>query len=92
MNPASTTSPFVTSAEDEPWLVWQKSTPLTTLYSNKQTDSRYAFEADAHEEPPYQPILPSYKTPPIQRAQYNAVLNRISQATHRTGQYSPWST
>lgn len=92
MTQASTTSPFVIASEDAPWLIWQKNTPITALCSEVHTDGRSVNEAIMNADTPYQPVHPSYRLPPIQRAQYNAVLNRISQASHRTGQYSTWST
>lgn len=92
MNTPSTTSPFLTAAEETPWLVWKKNAPIIELHNREQTDCRFVGADKQYEESLFHPHFATYRPPSIQRAQYNAVLNRISRASRMTGQYSTWST
>ncbi len=91
MRNASEVSPFSMHQEDAPWFLWQKKTPVTYLAPREETDSRSensgVNEIEQANTPPVQPMLPA-----IQRKQYNAVMNRIDQASRMTGTYAQWNT
>lgn len=92
MRPASVTSPFSGHDEHGDWVHWRKDQPLSSLQEEIQTDSRYHSEAakvDERTEPIPEP-LPYIM--PIQRPQYNAVLDRFSNARKRSGAFSAWTT
>lgn len=86
MNIASVTSPFA-DAEDTPWVIWQSQDRVSVL--QEQVQLRDEDSAPAHIAPPELP--PIHPAPPIKRMQYNTVMNRIVQASKKTGQYSAWT-
>lgn len=89
MPQASTTSPFAAPAvTEEPWTLWQKSTPVLTLLNEKQTDGRYLREAPEPEPPHDLPVQP----PQINRMQYLSVLSRMKNACGKAGTYAAWNT
>ena len=90
MRPASVTSPFSAVDAGSDWIQWQKDQPLLCLQNKEQTDSRYFLKA-AHEIKSHQQTGMPYIMP-IQRPQYNAVLDRFSSARKRSGAFSAWTT
>ena len=92
MRPASVTSPFSVYDEHGEWVHWRKEQPLSSLQEEIQTDRRYLIK-DTKDDvctesiPENMPYIM-----PIQRPQYNAVLDRFSNARKRSGAFSAWTT
>ena len=92
MRPASVTSPFSVSDEFGDWVHWRKDQPLSSLQDERKTERRCSdgdTKTDEHAEPISKP-LPYIM--PIQRPQYNALLDRFSNAQKRSGVFSAWTT
>lgn len=90
MRPAAITSPFCAAEYSEDWVHWKKDHPLSNL-QEEQTERRYAADDQSTPEPNGVPLAPSYIMP-IQRPQYNAVLDRFSNARKRSGTFTAWTT
>ena len=75
-----------------PWIVWKKEEELSTLKVKEQTDSRSDIDIfeDKSGFPPPDNIVPT--VPAFQRSQYNAVLSKLRQASHKAGTFSNWDT
>lgn len=90
MRPASVTSPFCISEGCEDWVQWQKDLPITGLQESMPTDSRSEMrQENANRQESFDAAV---HIPTIHRPQYNAVLERFSQASKRTGAFSNWAT
>lgn len=89
MRPAAITSPFCAMEYKEDWVHWKKDQPLSGLQEEKQTEHRYAEnEQTAPEHADAASTLPYIM--PIQRPQYNAVLDRFSNARKQSGAFTAW--
>ncbi|MGN1369877.1 MAG: hypothetical protein ACI4WX_13480 [Aristaeellaceae bacterium] len=93
MGNASTTSPFMCYGTEEPWVTWTKQSSLMELIDEKQTERRSFSENKQMEVESRDTSVPSYPQPvPINRPQYNAILNRMNQAKNKTGAFTAWNT
>lgn len=92
MRPASITSPFSSHDNNDDWVHWRKDQPLSSLQGGIQTESRFsASDEKPSEHVELPPDAPPYIMP-IRRPQYNAVLDRFSNARKRSGVFSAWTT
>lgn len=87
MNIAAVTSPFA-YAEEAPWVVWKSQDRVSVLPEQEQTNAGLA-SSPCVDQSELQPIPPA---PHISRMQYNTVMNRIVQASKKTGSFSSWTT
>lgn len=92
MSNASTTSPFVHCDTEEPWVVWTDQSSLMELMDKKQTECRSSFEKQQEDlmADKTSPLIP--QPYPINRPQYNAILNRMNIAKQKTGTFTSWNT
>ena len=89
MTYAATTSPFAAVAGEVPWILWQQKTTVNVLGDPDKTDCRSDYESNTVSEVVSAPVTPQAM---VQRNQYNAVLSRMNQATHKTGSFSAWNS
>ena len=94
MTYAATTSPFAASSADAPWILWQQKTNVNILTDPIQTDRRSDYETKSAENASVSEAGSASAAPQVmvQRNQYNAVLSRMNQATHKTGSFSAWKS
>ncbi len=87
-----TESLFVFShSNEEPWILWQKKESVMELQEQTQTDGRYV---NGEMGAAVQTVLTSERhlQPQIKRQQYFSVLNRMNNASRRTGTFSSWAS
>jgi len=92
MRPASVISPFSASDDFGDWVHWRKDQPLSSLQYERQTDRRYSNEDTKTDERAELTSMPLPYIMPIQRPQYNALLDRFSNARKHSGTFSTWTT
>ncbi len=91
MQAAATTSPFTPQETDNvPWILWTQKEPVTHLQTDKQTDSRFAFDFphDISTQDLPEPSLPMQNL--LQTNRYHSVLSRMEQASKRAAAFSAW--
>lgn len=90
MRPASVTSPFCASESSTDWVQWQKDQPISGLQESGHTDCRSEIAQENSNK--QETVDTAAYVPAIHRPQYNAVIDRFSQARKRTGAFSSWTT
>ncbi len=78
-------------ADDTPWFLWTKKWSVFQLSDEKQTEGRFV-EGSETDKTAEMPINSHPIIPPIQRNQYNAVLNRMEAAKKHSSTFSAWNT
>ena len=87
MSRASTTSPFLCMCDTDSWILWASKTDVLELQDELHTERR-----SVNDDIPLPDQTTCYVPQPIQRKQYNAVLDRINRASKNTGGFSSWNS
>lgn len=87
MSVAVMVSPFTSGMGHEPWIMWSKKEPLSSLQTQSQTDGRSVIDT-TYIEPDEN--IPHIQVPQANR--YHAVLSKLNQAARNTGKFSSWNS
>ena len=92
MRPSAVTSPFAVSESGNDWVDWRKDQPLSSLRNAIQTECRSVLDDHIDTQANGTSALHLPYNIQIKRPQYNAVLDRFSNARKRSGTFSNWQT
>lgn len=91
LNSPATTSPFVAPAIADEWIIWQQKSTLFDLLDNKEMNCQPENKFEEATKLPFRAESAMISAPVrIERRQYNAILQKIDQASRHATSFSSW--